>query len=313
MSDASVGQASNLDSVLPRAHRGDLAFLEYSIIHWLHHVRSLPDKDDAVTPEFREILKLSLGILENEKCYGSSPVRHDINLEGDDGFEDRSWHLVGVALDAQNSSHAFARCPQTNLETPPQCLSDFPSTTSDMDTDADIESLPISPVVSDTSTRDETQDQGSASLLRLANCRSAIETAMDQPSANRDLLLSAFGRRPFKCPIVACRRFHYGFPRRKERDSHVEAHARFKCKEMSCDYRLLGFSSQGALKMHTSLYHCNDSDQITFPNLQPQSIWESLELAIDKGDSLVVKQLCVEAKYIPERPKGFVLRALERR
>ena len=313
MSDLSAGQDANFDGLLPRAHRGDLAFLEYSVLHWLHHVKSLPDKDTAMRPEFRHILKLSIDILRSEHHHGSSLAGYDISLEGEDDSEGSSWRLIGLALDAQNTSLAFGRCPQaleqTNLDYPRQS---FPES-SDMDTDADTQSLPTSSVISEGFMRNESPDQLSAALVKLAACRRVIEAAIDQPRANQDLLLSAYGARPFKCPIVACRRFQYGFSRSKERDSHVRTHDRFKCEEMRCDYRLLGFSSLGALKMHTSLCHGDSFDHITFPNAQPQSIWKSLEIAIDKGDCLVVEQLCIEAKSIPERPKGFVLRALQKK
>ena len=313
MSGLSAGQDANFDGLLPRAHRGDLAFLEYSVLHWLHHVKSLPDKDTAMTPEFRHILKLSIEILRSEHHHGSSLAGYDISLEGEDDSEGSSWSLIGLALNAQNTSLAFGRCPQaleqTNLEYPRQS---FPES-SDMDTDADTQSLPTSSVISEDFMRNESPDQLSAALVKLAACRRVIETAIDQPRANQGLLLSAYGARPFKCPIVACRRFQYGFSRSKERDSHVRTHDRFKCEEMRCDYRLLGFSSLGALKMHTSLCHGDGFDQITFPNIQPQSIWESLEIAIDKGDCLVVKQLCIEARSILGRPKGFVLRALQKK
>ena len=309
----SAGQDADFDSLLPRAHQGDLAFLEYSVLHWLHHVRSLPYKDTAMTPEFRHILKLSLEILRSEHCHGSSPAGDDINLEGEESPEGRSWRLIGLALDAQNKSFSFGRCPQTleqaNLECPRQS---FPES-SDMDTDADTQSLPTSSGNPEAFKRDETPDQISAALVKLAACRRVIENAFDQPRANQGLLLSAYGARPFKCPIVACRRFLYGFPRSKERDNHVRTHERFKCEEMNCDYRLLGFSSLGALNTHASLCHGNSFDDITFPNVQPQSIWKSLEIAIDKGDCLVVEQLCIEAMSIPGRPKGFVLRALQKK
>ena len=313
MSDMSAGQDADFDSLLPRAHRGDLAFLEYSILHWLHHVRSLSDKDTAMTPEFRHILKLSLDISRSEHHHGSSPAGDGISLEGEDSSEGSSWRLIDLALDAQNNSLSFERCPQTleqtNLECPRQS---FPKS-SDMETDADTQSLPTSSGNPGDFKRNETPDQLPAALVKLAACRRVIETAINQPRADQDLLSSAYGARPFKCPIVACRRFLYGFSRSKERDSHVKTHDRFKCQEMRCDYRLLGFSSEGALKMHTSLCHGNRFDEITFPNIQSQSIWESLEIAIDKGDSLAVKQLCIEAMSVPERPKGFVLRALKKK
>ena len=313
MSNTSACQDADFDSLLQRAHRGDLAFLEYSILHWLHHVRSLADMDTAMTPESRDILKLSLEILRSEHYGGSSPAGDEISLEGEDSSEGSSWRLIGLALDAQNNSLSFGRCPQnleqTNLECPRQS---FPES-SDMDTDADTQSLPTSSGNPEDSKRDETPDQLQAALVRLGACRRVIETAIYQPRANQGLLLSAYGARPFKCPIVACWRFLHGFSRSKERDSHVRTHDRFKCQEMMCDYRLLGFSSQAALKMHISLCHGSSFDEITFPNIQSQSIWESLEVAIDKGDCLVVKQLCIEAMSVPERPKGFVLRALQKK
>ena len=269
--------------------------------------------DTALTSESRHILKLSLEILRSEHHGGSSPAGYDISLEGEASSEGKSWRLIALALDAQKNSLSFGRCPQTleqtNLESPRQSL----PVSSDMDTDADTQSLPTSSGMPEDFMREETPDQLPAALVKLAACRLAIETAIDQPRVNQGLLLSAYGARPFKCPIVACRRFLHGFSRSKERDSHVRTHDRFKCEEMSCDYRLLGFSSPGALKMHASLCHGNSFDGITFPNIQPQSIWESLEIAIDKGDCLVVKQLCIEAMSIPERPKGFVLRALQKK
>ena len=308
-----MGQGAIFDSLLPRAGQGDLAFLEYSILHWLHHVKSLPNKDTAMVPDFQHILKLSLEILRDENHHGSGPAGYDISLEDEDRSEESSWRLIDHALDAQNTSLAFGRCPQaleqTNWDCPPQS---FPES-SDMDTDADTQSLPTSSGMPEDFMREETPDQLPAALVKLAACRLAIETAIDQPRANRDLLLSAYGTRPFKCPIVACRRFLYGFSKSKERDSHVRAHDRFKCEEMSCDYRLLGFSSLGALKTHTSLCHDISFGQITFPNIQPQSIWNSLEIAIDKEDCLAVEQLCIEAKSTPKRPKGFVLRALQKK
>ena len=313
MSGLSTDQNASFDSLLSRAHRGDLAFLEYSILHWLHHVESLPHMDTAMTPESRHILKLSLEILRSERHGGSSPAGYDISLEGEGSSERSPWRFIALALDAQNDSLSIGRCPQTleqmNLECPRQSFLG----SSDMDTDADTQSLPTSSGNPEDFKRDETPDQLSAVLVKLAACRRVIETAIDQPRANQGLLLSAYGARPFKCPVVACRRFHYGFSRSKERDSHVKSHDRFKCEEMRCDYRLLGFSSKGALTLHKSLCHGNGFDQIIFPNIQSQSIWESLEIAIDKGDCLVVKQLCIEAMSVPERPKGFVLRALQKK
>ena len=313
MSNLLVGQDATFDNLLPRAPQGDLAFLEYSILHWLHHVKSLPDNDIAMAPDFRHILKLSLEILRNENHHGSGPVGYDVNLEDEDRSEENSWRLIGLALDAQNTSLAFGRCPQvleqTNLDSPRQS---FPES-SVMDTDADTQSLSTSSGMPEDFMREETPDQLPATLVKLAACRLAIETAIDQPRANQGLLLSAYGARPFKCPIVACRRFLHGFSKSKERDSHVRSHDRFKCEEMKCDYRLLGFSSVGALKTHTSLCHGNSFGQITFPNIQPQSIWESLEIAIDKEDCLALEHLCIEAKSIPKRPKGFVLRALQKK
>ena len=96
----------------------------------------------------------------------------------------------------------------------------------------------------------------------------------------------------------------FDYPKPFANIANYENHSKL-CELVACDLVLY----QSVLSFLQQFSHVLPE----FPQIQSQSIWESLKIAIDEGDCLVVKQLCIEARSIPERPKGFVLRALQKK
>ena len=63
---------------------------------------------------------------------------------------------------------------------------------------------------------------------------------------------------PFKCPDVACRFHHRGFPNRKELLRHTLTHSgvrRYHCTVKTCSYARKGFARLDTLKLHEKRKH----------------------------------------------------------
>ncbi|KAK2808656.1 hypothetical protein FQN50_004520 [Emmonsiellopsis sp. PD_5] len=75
------------------------------------------------------------------------------------------------------------------------------------------------------------------------------------------------GERKFKCPKLTCFFFHEGFKDAKSRDNHINRHDRpFSCTVPDCSAAEFGFSTNKDLEKHVRAYHPEVSDQMNlFP------------------------------------------------
>ena len=128
------------------------------------------------------------------------------------------------------------------------------------------------------------------------------------------VLTEAYGIMLFKCPIIHCTRFYQGFATRQQRDKHVGQHERaHKCTNEGCDYRELGFPTEGELRKHVELCHRVLPEEPTFPKVQRVNLGKALNDAIDRDDVEAVRDICSGTSECPLRQTGFVLRAMKRR
>ena len=151
-------------------------------------------------------------------------------------------------------------------------------------------------------------------LRRLLAVRLALEELSSQTMKESPMLMEAYGRPLYKCPITRCTRFFGGFKTRYRRDEHLKGHERnHKCSEGNCDYSELGFTSEGELKRHVQLCHGKSSDDFTFPRVRPLSTINALEDAIDRDDTLAIQDICDPATVKTISKTGFLLRAVRKK
>ena len=280
------GTASCSDvDLLTKARQGDFAFQEYPVLQWLHHLLGLQSNTiQFSSEETANLLGLASKLLEDYKKSSHDAIDERPEPETICAAENSILQLVWETQKFQES-----------VQLVPTAL--MPNSTS------------WNNLVIDQSLEPMTKD-----IYMLARYRSAIENAFEERRANRGLLVSAYGELPFRCCVLACRRFHHGFRTRRLRDDHSKSHDRaFKCEQSTCDSAVLGFPSQRALDLHFSLCHEKDAKEPDFPKIRPRSLWKSLEEAIDQNDCDAVRPLCIEAQAIDDRPRGFVARALKKR
>jgi len=136
---------------------------------------------------------------------------------------------------------------------------------------------------------------------------SAIEVNEDAPLAR------AYGSAIFKCPNVHCSHFHHGFSTRRLRNEHLKGHSReYKCIDSSCDYSLIGFSTDSALRRHSAICHESLPNVPNFPKAKRLSTTRALNDAIDQGNDFAVQALATEILTAGSWETGFVLRAVKR-
>ena len=135
-----------------------------------------------------------------------------------------------------------------------------------------------------------------------------------QKNKESSVLTEAYGKSPFKCPMLRCPRFFQGFATQHQRDKHLKIHNRtHKCLEVTCDYSELGFASQKELVEHTQICHVTPSKDTTFPNVRPKSSCRALEDAIDRDDDMAIRDICDSTFVETVSETGFLLRAIKKR
>ncbi|KAL9614732.1 MAG: hypothetical protein Q9167_000801 [Letrouitia subvulpina] len=267
--------------LVTKAHQGKFVFQEYAILNWLHHLKYIKELKQYPAENIRHLEILAQDLIKRELDKDATPRREEPNLEDHDEFQRDISHQLRTALEKQNAVRTLSSSSIMILTT------------------------------EDASFQEEYLSTIPNTFALLSRCRDAIEYAFEEQKGDRHLLLSAYGNYPFKCRVVACRRFILGYRSRKLRDDHLRTHERsFKCTERGCDFVILGFPSQRALELHISLSHESNSKVVDFPNLKPQTIWTALQAAVDDNDCDAVRQLSLEAQAVEGRPKGLLLRAL---
>ena len=271
-------------ALLNKARQGQFAFQDYPVFHWLDHLHDLYSSNtETFSSQILQLIGRASALLKN---YGkNTPNAVDLVSE----TENISAANSDVLRHIQE-----ARLLQGTVQSLPTAFTPNQRTWADLEIGQHDEPL--------------TKD-----VYLLARNTSAIENAFEEKTSDLGLLYCAYGRLPFRCYYLGCRRFHLGFPTRKLRDGHSKSHDRsFKCEQASCSGAILGFPSQRALDLHFSLCHEMDSKESYFPNIKCQSLWKSLEEAIDHNDCDALRQLVVEAQTNHNRPKGYLLRALKK-
>ncbi len=149
-------------------------------------------------------------------------------------------------------------------------------------------------------------------LLQLvAKTRSVIEELSLAANHQPTMLTEAYGAFVFKCSILACPRFQYGFKDEEQRNRHQGTHrSRFRCTREGCDYSILGFSTIQELDKHL-IEHDSQSSDILFPEVRHSSLAQSLENAIDRDDFSSVLTLSTEISALLRRENNFLLRAVK--
>lgn len=152
-------------------------------------------------------------------------------------------------------------------------------------------------------------------MQHMCQVRKAVEHLFSiSPNAQTSKsLLDSYGPLLFKCPIVQCPSFQQGFATQSARDNHYQVHEPpFKCPHKGCEYSILGFLAELTLKTHLRLCHDPISDQITFPKVNPRSVEDALNHAIDKDDITAINNFATELSLIVDRNTGFLLRAIQK-
>ena len=151
-------------------------------------------------------------------------------------------------------------------------------------------------------------------VSRAVEVRRILEDFSAEVPKLAPVLTEAYGMMLFKCPIINCTRFHQGFATRQQRDKHIGQHERaHKCTHEGCDYRELGFPTEGELRKHVELCHRVLPEEPTFPKVQRVNLGKALNDAIDRDDVEAVRDICSGTSGCPLRQTGFVLRAMKRR
>ena len=151
-------------------------------------------------------------------------------------------------------------------------------------------------------------------VSRAVEVRRILEDFSAEAPKLAPVLTEAYGIMLFKCPIINCTRFHQGFATRQQRDKHIGQHERaHKCTHEGCDYRELGFPTEGELRKHVELCHRVLPEEPTFPKVQRVNLGKALNDAIDRDDVEAVRDICSGTSECPLRQTGFVLRAMKRR
>ncbi|KAI9819644.1 MAG: hypothetical protein M1827_007094 [Pycnora praestabilis] len=260
-------------SIEDHVRAGDYSFQEYATMHWLEHARIGKGLGNRVASTDESNLDTALALLA---VYHQEQPSEDEKLSSCEDFE------------------SIALGPLMNLDL--QELRNRYDTIEDIQHDKDDEiSRPYL-------------------LQSLGEVRSILENLSRQADRNPKLFTEAYGTHIFKCPIIKCSHFHQGFKTQKERDEHLQRHTRsFICTEPDCDYAVIGFSSQSTLKHHYRLCHEPATDDISYPSrVQPRSIPETLEDAIDKDDAIAVRAIAAEALNLSEIKAGYLLRAVKK-
>ncbi|KAL9033978.1 MAG: hypothetical protein Q9214_007256, partial [Letrouitia sp. 1 TL-2023] len=287
---ASICLAS-VSSVLPamecaadlvtKARRGELVFQEYAILNWIQHLKPIIESKKCAAESIQQLEKLAQDLIEQDLGKDATLRRDETDIKDIEELERSLSRQLHAALEKQTAVQALYSLSTTTLTTEDAAFQE--------------EYVPTNP----------------NTFALLSQCRDAIENAFEEQKGDRHLLLSAYGEYPFRCRVVACRRFILGFRNRKLRDDHLRTHERsFKCTERGCDFIILGFPSQRALELHISLSHESESKVLDFPNLKPQTVWTALQAAIDDNDCDAVRKLSLEAQAVEDHPKGLLLRAL---
>lgn len=238
--------------LVTQACRGKFVFQEYAILNWLQHLKLIVESKQHAAENIQQLEKLAQDLIEWDLGKDATLRRGEADIEDIDKFKRGQ---LRAALEKQNAVQTLSSSLTTTLTT--------------KDASFQKEFIPTIP----------------NTFALLSQCRDAIEKAFEEQKGDRYLLLSAYGDRPFRCHVVACRRFILGFRSRKLRDDHLGTHERsFKCIERGCDFVILGFPSQRALELHISLSHDPKSKELGFPNLKPQTVWTALQAAIDDND-----------------------------
>lgn len=147
-------------------------------------------------------------------------------------------------------------------------------------------------------------------LQHISKVRAVVEGLRYDTECDLSFLEEAYGKFPFKCPILSCPRFRDGFSSKESRDKHQTTHRdRFFCSFEDCDYSELGFTNQYDLSRHL-LEHEFPPERAIFPKVKSRSLRKSLEDAIDKNDILSVRTLSMEVLTFPDRYHGYILRAI---
>lgn len=151
-----------------------------------------------------------------------------------------------------------------------------------------------------------------AILTLIMKTRTLIEAQVgrDTTDNQQDFMREADGSSYFKCPIFGCPAFQQGFSCQRQRDSHVQKqHVRpFKCTHVDCAFYTRGLRTRAALDNHLSWAHEAVTLPFRFPKLKQQSIWKSLEDAIDCDNATLVQTLCAGVSEVP-KDQRLILRA----
>ena len=152
-------------------------------------------------------------------------------------------------------------------------------------------------------------------MQHMHQVRMAVEdlfSTSPNPETSRSLM-DSYGPLLFKCPIVQCPSFQQGFATQSARDNHYKVHEPpFKCHHKDCEYAILGFLEELALKNHLQLCHDPISIQITFPKVKARSVEDALNKAIDEDDITAIIDLATELSSTVDRKTGFFMRAVKK-
>jgi hypothetical protein len=155
---------------------------------------------------------------------------------------------------------------------------------------------------------------------RLSKTRTTLEELQSNPSSSQvsALLIDAYGKLAFRCPVIQCPHFQQGFATELKREEHLKSHDRsYQCTHESCHYSIIGFPSASSLADHLNACHGGFDqplfDQPSFPRVKKRSLEYALRDAIDKDDALAVRVLARELSAVPDRATDFLLRAVKKR
>ncbi|KAI0968627.1 putative zinc finger protein [Xylaria arbuscula] len=207
-----------------RILNGDYAFLDYAVIHWLHHLEAgvtLLRKEREQLMEHRDMEQLA---------------------ESLEVFVGHHWNSPGVSLSLANSKKEKINC-FSGLPFYPQFEQAVASTKRQLKYFG----------------RNLKKEEIALDLSDLvANFRAELERLIMEyvDPMGKEIFHEKYGRNLFKCPRFSCEYFNTGFSSAPERDRHVNRHERpFRCSYENCPSYIWGFSHKDKLEKHLKNNH----------------------------------------------------------
>lgn len=237
------------DQVSKHIHEGFLAFQDYAVSKWFHHLQTLIEKCGPFLSED-----------------GGSEAQQNL-LEALDEF--KGLYQEGLVL-----KHTDAGRWKRDAADDCKAYESLPLFEHLRDLWAHVRMHQETP---DLKERDKI---GIPELLNaVERNRGAIEAiAADQKSHSE--LEVYYGRNHLKCPRLTCPYFYEGFETQQDREKHLRRHDRpFSCVVEDCNQKTFGFTSNTQLEKHTRNYHPEICDMSTsefqFPALNQREVEET--------------------------------------